>query len=229
MRDNWWISAEILLKKHVTSKISTLHDECLITKSKENIFTLMWICLENWLFISRLRPVIFTELDQDREYINNAMTIGTSLFELYLALQSLAKYENFLSYPNFQFDYMINLIYFWQNWCKSDLQFSSLGNYFSNRCSWTNFYILLLTGSEMNSSHQLNHLKCQSLTSGSTKLWLGGWTLHSTRPCRGSSRRWSWTTWARWTAWWSTPALLWTSGQCWCRSRHSGLSYPGQT
>ena len=39
----------------------------------------------------RLRPVIFSEIDNDKEYINNSMTIGTGLFELYLALQSLAK------------------------------------------------------------------------------------------------------------------------------------------
>lgn len=39
----------------------------------------------------KLRPVIFTELDNDKEYINNSMTVGTGLFELYLALQSLAK------------------------------------------------------------------------------------------------------------------------------------------
>eukprot|EP00092_Neocalanus_flemingeri_P041502 GFUD01045197.1.p1 GENE.GFUD01045197.1~~GFUD01045197.1.p1 ORF type:complete len:1194 (+),score=262.01 GFUD01045197.1:849-4430(+) len=39
----------------------------------------------------KLRPVIFSEIDNDKEYINNSMTIGTGLFELYLALQSLAK------------------------------------------------------------------------------------------------------------------------------------------
>ena len=39
----------------------------------------------------RLRPVIFSEMDNDKEYINNSMTIGTGLFELYIALQSIAK------------------------------------------------------------------------------------------------------------------------------------------
>lgn len=39
----------------------------------------------------QLRPVIFTERDNDNDYINNTMTIGTGLFELYLALQHLSK------------------------------------------------------------------------------------------------------------------------------------------
>ena len=44
------------------------------------------------LSVSRLRPVIFSEVESDKEYINNSMTIGTGLFELYLALQSISKY-----------------------------------------------------------------------------------------------------------------------------------------
>lgn len=43
------------------------------------------------IFIFRLRPVTFSEVDNDKEYINNSMTIGTGLFELYIALQSIAK------------------------------------------------------------------------------------------------------------------------------------------
>ena len=43
------------------------------------------------IIFSRLRPVIFSEMDNDKEYINNSMTIGTGLFELYIALQSIAK------------------------------------------------------------------------------------------------------------------------------------------
>jgi len=39
----------------------------------------------------KLRPVIFSEMDNDKEYINNSMAIGTGLFELYLALQSIVK------------------------------------------------------------------------------------------------------------------------------------------
>ena len=31
------------------------------------------------------------EEESDKEYINNSMTIGTGLFELYLALQSISK------------------------------------------------------------------------------------------------------------------------------------------
>ena len=36
--------------------------------------------------------MIFSEVDNDKEYINNSMAIGTGLFELYLALQSISKY-----------------------------------------------------------------------------------------------------------------------------------------
>lgn len=39
----------------------------------------------------KLRPVIFSEIDTDKDYINNSMAIGTGLFELYLALQSMAR------------------------------------------------------------------------------------------------------------------------------------------
>ena len=45
------------------------------------------------IFFFRLRPVIFSEVDNDKEYVNNSMTIGTGLFELYIALQSIGKYE----------------------------------------------------------------------------------------------------------------------------------------
>ena len=72
--------------------------------------------------VSRLRPVIFSEVESDKEYINNSMTIGTGLFELYLALQSISKYLNLkytkhlpCSYPPTQslnqFNFSFNQLY----------------------------------------------------------------------------------------------------------------------
>ena len=47
-------------------------------------------------------------MDNDKEYINNSMAIGTGLFELYLALQSIAKYEKMF----------IRLIYHYLFFCR---------------------------------------------------------------------------------------------------------------
>jgi hypothetical protein len=34
-----------------------------------------------------------TEIESDKDYINNTITIGTGLFELYLALQTIVRYR----------------------------------------------------------------------------------------------------------------------------------------
>jgi len=62
----------------------------------------------------KLRPVIFSELDNDKEYINNSMTIGTGLFELYLALQSIAKLGDEL-FPTIHETFEVSESHIWFN------------------------------------------------------------------------------------------------------------------